>query len=377
MTRILFTCRPLAGHFEPLRPLAAVALAEGHDVAFATGEPLVATARERGFEAFAAGPPASLRDTWATRVPAPEVLATDAGRTWFFTEIFAGLELGPRAADLASVVASWRPELVVHELAELAGPLVATAAGLPYATAGYGILPPQGVLRAAAAAAAPHWEGRALSAPAYAGLFTHLYLDVCPSGLQVPWAAELPARTLMRPGHETHPPPPWLSELPHRRTVYVTFGTVWNRDPARFTTVIDALAGDPLNLVVTTGGVEVESPRPGVHVESFIPQAAILPHCDAVICHGGSGTILGALAHGRPLLVLPQGADQFDNARRIVAVGAGLSVPPGDQVREATFALLEDDRYARTAAALADEIAAMPDAGSAVRALEELAERHA
>ena len=150
MTRILFTCRPLAGHFEPLRPLATAAVAEGHDVAFATGEPLVATARERGFEVFPAGAPASLRDTWATRVPAPEVLATDAGRTWFFTEVFAGLELEPRAADLASVVASWRPELVVHELAELAGPLVATAAGLPYATAGYGILPSEGVLRAAA-----------------------------------------------------------------------------------------------------------------------------------------------------------------------------------------------------------------------------------
>ena len=165
-----------------------------------------------------------------------------------------------------------------------------------------------------------------------------------------------------------------MSQLPRPRTVYVTFGTVWNRDPARFTTVVDALAGDPLNLIVTTGGVEVPSPHPGVHVESFIPQAAILPHCDAVICHGGSGTILGALAHGRPLLVLPQGADQFDNARRIAAVGAGLSVPLDDRIREATFALLEDDSYSRTAAALADEIAAMPDAGSAARALEELAD---
>ena len=163
MTRILFTCRPLAGHFEPLRPLAAAAVAQGHDVAFATGEPLVATTRERGFAAFAAGPPASLRDAWAPRVPAPEVLATDAGRAWFFTEVFAGLELEPRAADLASVVASWRPELVVHELAELAGPLVATAAGLPYATAGYGILPPQGVLQAAAAP--PRRTGRPAASP--------------------------------------------------------------------------------------------------------------------------------------------------------------------------------------------------------------------
>jgi len=43
--RMLFTSRPLAGHFEPLVPLAFAARAAGHAVAFATGEPCTSRAR--------------------------------------------------------------------------------------------------------------------------------------------------------------------------------------------------------------------------------------------------------------------------------------------------------------------------------------------
>ena len=46
-TRMLFTTRPLAGHFEPLVPLAVEARSAGHSVAFATGEPYTSRARAR------------------------------------------------------------------------------------------------------------------------------------------------------------------------------------------------------------------------------------------------------------------------------------------------------------------------------------------
>jgi UDP:flavonoid glycosyltransferase YjiC (YdhE family) len=47
-----------------------------------------------------------------------------------------------------------------------------------------------------------------------------------------------------------------------------------------------------------------------------IPQAQVLPHCRAVICHGGAATVLGALGHGRPLLVLPEAAEHFASGER-------------------------------------------------------------
>ena len=56
---------------------------------------------------------------------------------------------------------------------------------------------------------------------------------------------------------------------------------------------------------------------PSVHLERFVDQAAVLRSVDLVVHHGGSGTMLGAAAHGRPQLVLPLGADQFYNGEQI------------------------------------------------------------
>ena len=70
-------------------------------------------------------------------------------------------------------------------------------------------------------------------------------------------------------------------------------------------------------------------PQPSnVHVHQYIPQELLLPHCAAVVTHGGAGSTLGALAFGLPLLVVPQGADHFYNADRVVAAGAAVQLMP-------------------------------------------------
>ena len=63
-----------------------------------------------------------------------------------------------------------------------------------------------------------------------------------------------------------------------------------------------------------------------VHVEPWIDQARVLDHADLVVCHGGSGTTLAALAAGVPLVMVPLFADQFENARRIAKTRAGRIV---------------------------------------------------
>ena len=131
-TRMLFTSRPLAGHFEPLVPLAVAARAAGHTVAFATGEPYTSRARQAGFDAFHAGPDEGFRNEWAPRFPGFDQLVGDAQRHFFLTEIFANLELVPRADDLDSIIDTWQPDVIVHEVAEFAGPLVATAHQIPW-----------------------------------------------------------------------------------------------------------------------------------------------------------------------------------------------------------------------------------------------------
>jgi MGT family glycosyltransferase len=63
-----------------------------------------------------------------------------------------------------------------------------------------------------------------------------------------------------------------------------------------------------------------------VHVEPWIDHARVLNPADLVVCHGGSGTTLAALAAGVPLVMLPLFADQFENSRRIAEIGAGRVV---------------------------------------------------
>jgi UDP:flavonoid glycosyltransferase YjiC (YdhE family) len=61
--------------------------------------------------------------------------------------------------------------------------------------------------------------------------------------------------------------------------------------------------------------------------------ASVLPHASAVICHGGHGTIVRALSHGVPCVVVPGHGDQNENAYRVEHVGAGLRVSSPDPKR--------------------------------------------
>ena len=381
-SRILFTCRPLSGHFDPMLPLAAAARASGHTVAFASGDPVVGRARDAGFTAFEAGPADTFRAEWAPRFPGFTTLVGDAQRKFFFTEIFANLELAPRAVDLESIMSAWQPDLVVHEMAELAAPLVSTARGIPYVDVGYGSLIPRALLEEAGAAAAAHWRASGLEPHPLAGVFRYLYVDPCPPALQNPEIADVAAVQPMRPAAgeaQVTERSAWLDDLPRRPTVYVTLGTIWNTDLDVFRLVIEALR-DRVNLIVTVGRQNdpaLLGPQPrGVIIRSYIPQHEVLPWCDAVVAHGGSGTMLGALAHGVPLLVVPQGADQWSNAEQIVTAGAGQQLLRDElsavAVRDCVMALLSEPSYRHAASTIKDEIRAMPSATDAIVGLEAL-----
>src|SRR6185503_20411409 len=103
---------------------------------------------------------------------------------------------------------------------------------------------------------------------------------------------------------------------------------------------------------------------PNAYVERYVSQALLLPRVDAVVSHGGSGSMLAALAHGLPMLLVPLGADQFDNAARAVEAGLARRLLPDEldvaTAREAVAALLEDDGARERARTVAAEIAAMP-----------------
>lgn len=137
-------------------------------------------------------------------------------------------------------------------------------------------------------------------------------------------------------GPELGDPPwataPWTPAWPESTTdplVLVAFSTTFMGQVRTLETVIEALSNLPVRALVTVGpALDPRAFRAPAHVIvcAAAPHSAVLPRTSLVVTHGGHGTVIRALAFGVPLLCLPMGRDQSDNAVRAVARGAAVSI---------------------------------------------------
>ena len=365
----------------------ARALAEaGHQVAFATAEDFCPRVEAAGFAAFPAG--ISLAEQVAEarrRFPDEDRLPGRERFEAFVPRMLAGVAAPSRAAELVSVVGRWRPDLLVHDETELAGPIAAAVAGIPWADQSVGILRPLTMFELAADVLRPLWEQFDVDLGPFAGMFRYLYLDVCPPGLQSPQIDSVevahPVKNVDIPAAPGETLPEWVPELPPVPTVYVSLGTIFKGDVAVYGAILEGLRDRDLNVIVTVGNqndpAALGAQPQNVHVERFIAQALLLPYCDVVVNQGGTA-ILPILAYGLPILVLPQSANQFHNADALAAAGVARRLLPAEVTPEAVGAavatLLDDPAYRESGARLAAEIEAMPGPDQGVRLLERLAE---
>jgi UDP:flavonoid glycosyltransferase YjiC (YdhE family) len=378
--RVLFTANPLVGHVFPMLPLMRAAREAGHEVVMATGAEMAPDIRRRGFTTWTVGPgfaDAGAELAQANAVP-PASHEEELGRAAI--HLFAGPS-ARRARELIPRATAWRPDIVISEITELAGREAACATGALPVTHGFGTHVPD--TRLFAGVMFGHISS-VLGTPNRLHAFeTGIYVDPCPPGLQSAQLGEMDVRPV-RPsagqvGPEDRLPRQFLGLL-ERPLVYVTLGTVFN-DPELTRSVLDAVQDLPISIAVTTGpGTDpsVLGRRPAnVAAAPFVAQALVLPLASAVVSHTGSGTMLGALASGLPQVCLPRGADQFANADRVQSIGAGVRLLPDDvtaqSLRAAVTAILDDPAYARAAAAVKAEIAAMPSAAEALDELVDLA----
>lgn len=398
--RVLATCLPGHGHFNPMLPLAHALTRAGHEVAFATAEDFCPRVVAAGFPAFPAGiglarQMAEARD----RYPEQDALKGASRFESFVPRMLAGVAAPARAEDLVPLVERWKPDVLVHDETEFAGPLAAAVAGIPHADHSVGILRPLAMARLAGETLAPlhaRWDVNAAALGPYGGMFTYLYLDVAPPTLQ---SAEIAKIAVAHPvrnaevragalgpsgsaeGMEGGELPGWFGAMPEAPLVYVSLGTVFNAKAGGvFAAILEGLADEACNVILTVGHENDPAdfgPQPDhIHIERFIPQSLLLPHCDAVINQGGTA-VLSTLAYGLPLLLLPLGANQFHNAAACAAAGVGLQLLPGDVTAEAVRrdvrALLDEPSLAAQARLVQAELEAMPAPEVGVELIERLA----
>jgi UDP:flavonoid glycosyltransferase YjiC (YdhE family) len=383
--KVLCTCLPGHGHFNPMLAMARALADAGHHVAFSTAQAFCPRIEAAGFETFPAG--LSLAEQVAEgkrRFPEDDRLPGRQRFETFVPKMLAGVAAPSRADELVAIVRRFGPDVVLHDETEFAGPVAAAAAGVPWADQSVGILRPLGMARLAAQVLEPVWRRWGVDLGPYGGMFAYLYLDVCPPSLQSPEVSLIEvAHPVKNVDIEPAPDerlPEWVAGLPPVPTIYVSLGTIFNQNLGVFAAILEALREEDVNVIVTVGPdndpAALGAQPPHVHVERFISQSLLLPHCDLVVNQGGTA-ILPILAHGLPLLILPQGANQFHNADALVAAGVGRRLLPPEVTAEAVSReirlLLDDPGYRERAQGLAREIEAMPAPEHGVRLLEQLA----
>ena len=342
---------------------------------------------ENNLEFAEAGLPAM--DGMIAAMADPEVKAAPPGdRIRFPAAMFGAVHPGAKLPPLRDLSESWPFGLIVHPPVDVSGPLLAAELGLPSVCYGFGQPFDPAVVTAMAARSRPLWEAAELQPDPYGGIYRGVYLDPRPPMLRGPETVPAahgahPIRPEI-PGDPAAALPAWADALGQHPVVYVSLGTapLFNQ-PEKFAPLLAGLTGEAVEVVVTVG--DLNDPAafgelpPTMHVEKWLPLSPLLPRCDAVVCHAGTGTTLAALAAGLPLVLVPQGADQFDNARACERAGAARILMP-DQVtpaavRDAEWRVLRDDWSERAVArALAAEIAAMPSAGEVVNELMSIAD---
>jgi UDP:flavonoid glycosyltransferase YjiC (YdhE family) len=393
------TTRGSNGHVLPLAPFGQAALRAGHEV-------LVAAQRRHGANVSRTGLPYAPVDdpdpgAWMPLMGNFGALDVDEANARMLGEFFGRIDTEAALPGLEAIVEDFAPDVIVRESWEFTSTLVAEPRGIPVVRVGLGLAEVEELsVRLVAPTLDALRERLGLAAdPDAARLRDSEYFTTMPSVLEHPaeplahagWRFRVPF------GGDAAPLPDWWpgNDDP---LVYLTFGSVTGDAhlpffPALYRAAIDALAPLPIRLLVTVGDgpdlAELGEVPANVHVEPWVAQDAIAPQAAAIVCHGGYGSTLGALAHGVPLVVLPMfSIDQWANAGAVERCGAGvalvaerdtrraLGLPSAETIAELPHAVervLVQREHRYRAMDVAEAIAELPPVQDAVGALAAIA----
>jgi UDP:flavonoid glycosyltransferase YjiC (YdhE family) len=322
--RILAACSlGGAGHFNPLVAFLRAARRRGDEV-LTVGPPALREMVESAGFPFRAGGEPSEEQVAAIRERLPVVAAAEAS-VLGNRELFGRLATATMLAGMEDAWRDWDPDLVLRDPTEYASAVLAARTRTPIAQVAISLAEAEaGSIAAAAPALQEHRQGLVSE------LRAQPYLTRFPASLD-----PSPFADTVRYHEPRETPvslPDWWrgSDAP---LIYMTFGTVLGHmsiAAETFRMALKAVERTHARVLLTVGrrfDASTLGPVPAnVHLEPWIDQARVLDHADLVVCHGGSGTTLAALAAGVPLVIVPLFADQFENARRIAAARAGRVV---------------------------------------------------
>jgi UDP:flavonoid glycosyltransferase YjiC (YdhE family) len=330
------------GHAFPMIALGRALLARGHDVTLQTWERWRAPVEAEGI-AF---------------TPAPEYSAFPIGDhplDFYEAVVYATRDTLPLVREL-------KPDVVVHDILTLGPSLAAELLDIPRATLVPHVFPEAGpgfpiysfgarLPRTAAGRA--FWERAHL--PVRRGLesgrlaLNHTREQVGLPPLSYPHGGTSRELALVATFPQLEYPRPWpahvlvvgplMWEPPAQELllppgddplVLVAPSTSQDPDHRLLHAALRGLADAPVRVLATYNRRLPSRPLPvpdNTTVVDWVSYTRTLPHCDAIVCHAGHGTLVRALSLGVPVVACPVAGDMNENAARLVWAGAGVRVP--------------------------------------------------
>jgi MGT family glycosyltransferase len=384
VARFLFVVPPFTGHVNPTVPVALALERRGHRVAWTGHASAIGGLLPPGAELL----PLDEGDV-AAREAKARAFSDGARGLLAFKQLWEELFLPLARGMLPGVersVEQFGPDVLLSDQQALAGALVARRRGLPWAT-----------LATTSARIKDSLEGlpkvrswieeRLAALEVEAGLEPVPDPDLSPrlvllfSSELLAGAGRFPPQTrFVGPALEGRPEPtpfPW-ERLAARPRLLVSLGTLnASRGGPLYRVLGDALADEDLQVILVAPLEAVGSVPDNFLVRERVPQLALLPRVQAVLCHGGHNTVCEALAEGLPLLVMPIRDDQPVIAQQVVDCGAGLRLRFGrtsaTELREAVRRVSREAGFRAAAVRIQESFRAAGGATAAADAIEALA----
>jgi UDP:flavonoid glycosyltransferase YjiC (YdhE family) len=418
---VLICSTAAAGHVNPALPIARTLVERGHTVRWYTGSGFRSAIEATGarFEPMVDADDPESHSVTAS-LPGRDQLEGLAGLKFDLKHLFLDNVPG-QVRDLRRILDEFRADVMLVDTAFMAAPMLHELGGPRFASYGISILPipsrdlpPVGTGRPPSTSAFGRWRDRLLSGvgprllfrdvqrhhqvvrqqiglgPTRSTVFDtfvspYLYLQASTPSFEYPRRDLPPQVHFVGPLLPESPTdahlPSWWDQLDGRRpVVLVNQGTVAVDLDDLVGPALNALADVDVDVVATGGrggdGLTVAVP-PNAHVEPYVPFAKLLPRVDVMLTNGGYGGVQFALANGVPIIVAGSTEDKPEVAARVAWSGAGINLgtkrPTTDQIREAVWSVLTDERYRHHAQRIQRDAAQLDAPHLAADLLEELA----
>lgn len=164
-----------------------------------------------------------------------------------------------------------------------------------------------------------------------------------------------------------------------RPLVIISFSSTFQNQKNAIQNCIYALKNLPVKGLVTLGLAMEDQTfeiSENVRIMKSVKHSLVFPHADLVITHAGHGTVIRALANGLPLVCLPMGRDQKDNAIKVELKGCGIKLSNKSkprQIRQAIEKILRDPEYKIRANRMKNEIFASKGMHDVILEIEKMA----